>query len=158
MKIIRIDENFGRWNELLQLILSSFAYMNDRIDPPSSALGLTPQSLAEKAANEIGYLALEGEDLLGCMFLRPEPECLYIGKLAVAPEAQGRGVGRQLLQIAESVAKERGLPAMRLDTRIELTENHAVFAGWGFARTAEKSHPGFDRVTYIEMRKALPAG
>ncbi|NLS01788.1 GNAT family N-acetyltransferase [Rhizobium sp. P32RR-XVIII] len=158
MKIIRIDASFSRWGELLQLILSSFAYMNDRIDPPSSALGLTPQSLAEKAANEIGYLALEGEDLLGCMFLKQEPECLYIGKLAVAPEAQGGGVGRQLLQIAEGVAKERGLPALRLDTRIELTENHVVFAGWGFARTAEKSHPGFDRITYIEMRKALTAG
>ncbi len=72
MKIVRIDQTFARWNELLQLILSSFAYMNGRIDPPSSALSLTPQSLAEKAGNEIGYVALDGEDLLGCMFLRPE--------------------------------------------------------------------------------------
>ena len=157
MKIIRIDENFGRWNELLQLILLSFAYMNDRIDPPSSALGLTPQSLAGKAGNEIGYLALEGEDLLGCMFLRPEQECLYVGKLAVVPKAQGRGVGRQLLQVVEAVARERRLPVLRVDTRIELTANHAVFAAWGFAKTAEKSHPSFDRVTYIEMRKVLTA-
>ena len=36
MEIIRIDENFSRWTELLQTILVSFAYMNGRIDPPSS--------------------------------------------------------------------------------------------------------------------------
>jgi GNAT superfamily N-acetyltransferase len=157
MKIICIDESFGRWEALLDLILTSFAYMNDRIDPPSSALKLTPEALAEKARAELGYVALDGEDLLGCMFLRPERECLYLGKLAIAPEAQGRGIGRQLLQIAEGVARERGLSALRLDTRIELTENHAVFAAWGFAKAAEKSHRGFDRATYIEMRKALTA-
>ena len=33
--------------------------------------------------------------------------------------------------------------------------SHATFAAWGFERTAEKSHPGFTRVTFIEMRKAL---
>ncbi|APO72992.1 GCN5-related N-acetyltransferase protein [Rhizobium etli 8C-3] len=155
MKIVRIDGNFHRWSELLQLILSSFAHMNGRINPPSSALSLTSQSLAEKTVREIGYVALEDEDLLGCMFLRPEPGCLYLGKLAVAPEAQGRGVGKLLLQVAEVAAKERLLSALRLETRIELTENHSVFAAWGFAKTAEKSHPGFDRITYIEMRKVL---
>ncbi|TCU26902.1 acetyltransferase (GNAT) family protein [Rhizobium azibense] len=155
MKIVRIDGNFHRWSELLQLILSSFAHMNGRINPPSSALSLTSQSLAEKTVREIGYVALEDEDLLGCMFLRPEPGCLYLGKLAVAPEAQGRGVGKFLLQVAEVAAKERLLSALRLETRIELTENHSVFAAWGFAKTAEKSHPGFDRITYIEMRKVL---
>ncbi|TCU18440.1 GNAT family N-acetyltransferase [Rhizobium sullae] len=155
MKIARIDESFSRWNELLQLILSSFAYMNGRINPPSSAVSLTLQSLAEKATTEIGYVALEDEDLLGCMFLRPEPECLYLGKLAVAPKAQGKSVGRKLLQLAEAIARERSLPTLRLDTRIELTDNHTVFAAWGFVKTAEKSHPGFDRVTYIEMRKVL---
>ncbi|TCU38848.1 GNAT family N-acetyltransferase [Rhizobium azibense] len=155
MKIVRIDGNFHRWSELLQLILSSFAHMNGRINPPSSALSLTSQSLAEKTVREIGYVALEDEDLLGCMFLRPEPGCLYLGKLAVAPEAQGRGVGKLLLQVAEMAAKERLLSALRLETRIELTENHSVFAAWGFAKTAEKSHPGFDRITYIEMRKVL---
>ncbi|MBB4274937.1 GNAT family N-acetyltransferase [Rhizobium mongolense] len=155
MKVVRIDANFHRWNELLELILSAFGYMNGRINPPSSALSLTPQSLAEKTLNEIGYVVLEDEDLLGCMFLRPEPGCLYLGKLAVAPAAQGRGIGRLLLQVAEAAARERLLSALRLDTRIELTGNHSVFAAWGFAKTAEKSHPGFDRVTYIEMRKVL---
>jgi GNAT superfamily N-acetyltransferase len=153
--IIRLDQDFGRGAELLDLVLSSFAYMNGRIDPPSSGLSLTPEALQAKVAAEIGYVALDGDRLAGCMFLRPEEDSLYLGKLAIAPDYQGKGIGRQLFAIAEAVAKERGLKVIRLDTRIELTGNHAIFSGWGFARTADKSHPGYDRVTYIEMRKTL---
>ncbi|QRM45615.1 GNAT family N-acetyltransferase [Rhizobium sp. BG4] len=155
MDIVRLDEGFGRWSELVELILSSFAHMNGRIDPPSSALDLTPDALRAKAVAEIGYVALQDGAIAGCMFLRPESACLYLGKLAVAPELQGRGIGKQLLAVAEAVARERSLETIRLDTRIELTGNHAAFAAMGFVRTAEKSHPGFDRVTYVEMRKTL---
>jgi GNAT superfamily N-acetyltransferase len=157
MTIIRIDDSFGRWSELLELILAAFAYMDGRIDPPSSALGLTQEALKRKAQDEIGYAALDGEVLKGCMFLRPEVNSLYLGKLAIAPEAQRKGTGRALLQIAEAVAGGLRLGTIRLDTRIELIDNHAVFGAWGFVKTAEKSHPGFDRVTYIEMRKMIPA-
>jgi len=155
MTPFRIDESFARWNELHDLILASFAYMEGRIDPPSSAIRLTVESLAEKARAEIAY-AVENEGrLAGCIFLRPEADCLYVGKLAVLPSAQGKGIGRRLLDIAEKAACDLGLPALRLETRIELVGNHSTFAAWGFAKTAEKSHPGFTRVTFIEMRKAL---
>ncbi|WP_431320950.1 GNAT family N-acetyltransferase [Rhizobium sp. YTU87027] len=157
MNIVRIDEDFQRWEELLALILSSFAYMNDRIDPPSSALKLTPVTLADKASSEIAHAAMEGGILCGCVFLRPEEGCLYVGKLAIAPDAQGRGIGRKLLAIAEQVARDRALPSLRLETRIELVENHDVFMRWGFEKTAENAHPGFTRTTSIEMRKPVLA-
>ncbi|NTG50193.1 GNAT family N-acetyltransferase [Agrobacterium rhizogenes] len=150
-----LDDSFERWDELLALILSSFAYMNGRIDPPSSALSLTPQSLKEKSGTEIGYIALDSNRLAGCIFCRPEAESLYIGKLAILPSEQGKGIGRQLLTLAETTALERGLNALRLETRIELTDNHATFARWGFRKTAENRHAGFDRTTSIEMRKTL---
>jgi N-acetylglutamate synthase-like GNAT family acetyltransferase len=157
MKIVRLDGSFARWEELLALILSSFAYMDGRVDPPSSALNLTVEALARKAEIEIAYVALDGETLLGCVFLRPEAECLYIGKLAVSPDAQGRGVGGQLLATAEQVARSLGLLSLRLETRIELIENHAVFSRWGFSKTAENAHSGFARTTSVEMRKSLKA-
>jgi GNAT superfamily N-acetyltransferase len=153
--IVRIDTRFGRWDELMALILSSFAYMDSVIDPPSSAHRLTLASLAQKTVDEIAFVAVEEEKLVGCMFLRPEPDCLYVGKLAVAPGQQGKGIGRQLLTIAEKVAGERQLSVLRLETRIELTGNHDTFGRWGFRKTAEKSHAGFDRVTFVEMQKAL---
>ncbi|NDK48664.1 GNAT family N-acetyltransferase [Rhizobium laguerreae] len=155
MRVVPLDQTFTRWDELLALIVASFASMNGRIDPPSSALKLTAESLAEKSRAEIGHVAIDGEKLAGCLFLRPEADCLYVGKLAVLPEAQGKGLGRRLLAIAEETAAALGLPALRLETRIELTDNRAVFAAGGFSRTAEKAHPGFARTTFVEMRKVL---
>lgn len=151
-----IPEDFSDWAGLLTLIRTAFAYMDDVIDPPSSAHRLTPASLAEKAQAEICHLAIEDGRTVGCLFLKPEaPDCLYVGKLAVLPHLQGKGVGRRLLQAAEEEARRRSLSRLRLETRIELVQNHATFAAWGFARTAEKSHPGFDRITFIEMQKPL---
>lgn len=150
-----IDTAFERWDDLLDLILQSFAYMDPIIDPPSSAKRLTVPLLKDKAAQEMGIVVTEGDKPLGCMFCKPEAHCLYLGKLAVHPSAQGRGIGRWLLQAAEEQAKRLGLHELRLETRIELTGNHNRFAGWGFVRTAEKSHPGFERITFVEMRKRL---
>ncbi|WP_349436620.1 GNAT family N-acetyltransferase [Pararhizobium sp. A13] len=156
MKLVPIDQAFEDWDALLALIVASFAYMHPRIDPPSSALRLTLQSLKQKAETEKAYAAIENGRLVGCIFCKPEPpDCLYIGKLAVAPDAQGRGIGRLMLRAAEAHAATCGLPCLRLETRIELEENHRVFARWGFVRTAEASHPGFTRATFIEMRKPL---
>jgi predicted N-acetyltransferase YhbS len=155
MDIVRIDEGFGRWDELLALILSSFAYMDAVIDPPSSAHRLTLASLSQKTKDEIALAAIDDGRLVGCVFLKPEADCLYVGKLAVAPGQQGKGLGRRLLELAEETAQAMRLPMLRLETRIELVGNHTTFGRWGFQKTAEKSHPGFDRVTFIEMRKAL---
>lgn len=153
--IKRIDESFHRYEELLALIMGSFAYMDSVIDPPSSAHRLTVDSLKEKARDEIGLIAEVDGRLLGCAFLRPEPDFLYVGKLAVSPEAQGSGIGSRFLTEAEAIARDLGKPALRLETRIELNGNHRRFGSWGFVRTAEKSHAGYDRITFIEMQKHL---
>ena len=153
--ISRIGESFHRYEELLALIMGSFAYMDRVIDPPSSAHRLTVDSLKDKARDEIGLIAeIEGR-LLGCAFLRPEPAFLYVGKLAVSPEAQGSGIGSRFLTEAEAIARDLGKPSLRLETRIELTGNQRRFGAWGFVRTAEKSHAGYDRITFIEMQKHL---
>jgi len=153
--ISRIDASFSRHEELLALILGSFAYMDGVIDPPSSAHRLTVASLEEKARDEIGLVAEADGRLLGCAFLRPEPDFLYVGKLAVSPEVQGAGIGSRFLAEAEAIARQLGKPALRLETRIELTGNHRRFGAWGFVRTADKSHVGYDRITFIEMQKRL---
>ncbi len=156
IEIAKIGEEFSRWQELLTLIMSSFAYMDGVIDPPSSAHRLTLENLAEKARAEIAVVALDGDEIVGCLFCRPEPPAsLYVGKLCVSPKAQGKGIGSMLLEQAEALAHELALPALRLETRIELIANHAKFAAWGFVKTAENAHAGYDRTTSIEMTKFL---
>lgn len=156
VEIARVDDSFERHDELLNVIISAFAYMEGVIDPPSSAARLTPQTLQEKSGSEMAYVAFEDERIVGCIFLRPEPpETLYVGKLAVLPAMQGKGVGASLLRLAEEVAHTEGLHILRLEVRVELNRNQSYFAASGFVKTAENRHPGFDRTTSFEMRKML---
>lgn len=151
----RIDERFERWEELLDLVLRSFAYMDGVIDPPSSAHRLTVPALKEKALREIGFVAVEGDRLLGCVFVNERIDDFYLGKLAVEPEAQGSGIGRKLLEIAEFQARKSGKPVMELQTRVELSANQDTFRHFGFTEVARTAHQGYDRPTSVTMRKAL---
>ena len=139
----------------MQLLHAAFAFQHDRIDPPSSLHKFDANSIAVKAKDEYLFLAFDDGELVGCIFARPQPGSVYVGKLAVWPERQGQGTGRRLMQAAEDLARRSGLAALELETRIELTENHMTFAALGFVKTAELAHEGYDRPTYIRMRKRL---
>lgn len=146
---------FDRWDDLLGLILRSFAPMDGVIDPPSSAHRLTSVSLAAKARDETAFLAMAGDKLAGCVFLADRGDHLYLGKLAIDPAYQSRGIGRRLVETAEDHARRLGRTAIELQARVELTGNHVVFARLGFRETARTAHPGYQRPTTITMRKEL---
>ena len=86
--------------------------MEGRIDPPSSARLLSTDSLRARAARERLYIL---PDLSACAFLAEQPDALYNGKLAVAPEAQRRGLGRAVIAEAEALARRPGLPRLRVE-------------------------------------------
>jgi GNAT superfamily N-acetyltransferase len=148
----RASPDFADWEAVRRLILEAFASMEGRIEPPSSALRLTPQSLAADASDGALLLAWSGSALAGCVFVRPKQDALYIGKLAVRPALHGSGIGRALVEAARAEARLIGLKSLELQTRIELVENHAVFARMGFIKTGETAHQGYQRSTSITMR------
>jgi GNAT superfamily N-acetyltransferase len=148
----RAPVDFADWEAVRTLIHDSFASMKGRIDPPSSAWRLTPQSLAADAAEGALLLARLGGTMVGCAFVRPKQDALYIGKLAVQPGLQRSGIGNALVAAAREEARALGLKALELQTRIELTENHAAFARMGFVKIAETVHRGYQRPTSITMR------
>jgi N-acetylglutamate synthase-like GNAT family acetyltransferase len=150
--IRRAPTDFADWESVRALILGAFAYMQGRIDPPSSALRMTAASIAADAAAGALLLAEMNGALVACAFVRPKGDALYIAKLAVRADTQSRGIGRALIAAARDEARARGLAALELQTRIELSENHAAFARMGFVKIAETAHPGFTRPTSITMR------
>lgn len=147
--------DFQDWDALHALILRAFDYMSGRIDPPSSALALTPESLKRKADAETIFLSHLDEQLVGCAFLAEKQDHFYLGKLAVEPSLQGRGIGRALMTAAERHALAADKPVIELQTRVELVENHRTFARLGFRETARTAHAGYDRPTSLTMRKVL---
>ncbi|MER8372217.1 GNAT family N-acetyltransferase [Mesorhizobium sp. M1406] len=155
VSIAQIPADFDRWNDVLALIMRAFASMDGVIDPPSSAHLLTADSLRDKARRETGFVALNGDRIVGCIFALERLAELYVGKLAIAPDCQGQGIGRRLMQAVEDLARSHGKVAIELQTRIELTGNHAAFARLGFYETERTAHEGYDRPTSITMRKVL---
>lgn len=153
--IDRISIGFNRWGEVLPLIMRAFAFMDGVIDPPSSAHLLTVDTLRDKAGRETGLVALDGSRIVGCVFALERADDFYVGKLAVDPDRQGQGIGRRLMRAVEQLALDHGKAALELQTRIELTSNHAAFARLGFHETERTAHDGYTRPTSITMRKAL---
>jgi len=146
---------FSDWPGLLALLRSAYAYMESRIDPPSSVLRLDVEQLERMAREHIAILAFDGPRLVGCAFAEVRSDCVYVGKLAVDAAARRRGVAREILRAADAVAREHARAFVELETRIELIENHETFAALGFARVAETAHAGFDRPTIVTLRRPL---
>jgi len=71
--------------------------------------------------SHVALIAAEGGERLGFLLLLdrlPEDVSLapqaYIAYMAVEPAQQRRGIGRALLNAAEEVARQRGLPAIAM--------------------------------------------
>ncbi|MDW4500096.1 GNAT family N-acetyltransferase [Sulfitobacter sp. D35] len=139
--------------DILSLLHDAFAYMDGRIDPPSSLQRLTLEDV--RAHCETGEVWSIGSPPKACMFLSPRPDALYLGKLAVAPEHQGKGLARQLVDCAEARCVDLGLQRLELKTRVELVANHLAFTRMGFVVTGRTAHPGYDRPTSLTFTKLV---
>lgn len=141
------------WSALLKLIQTEFAFMDGRIDPPSSMHRLTADDIARQASAEEVWTI--GSPPHACVFLTRKGDALYIGKLAVAADQRGKGLARRLVDLAADRAREKGLSILELQVRVELAENQKAFAKMGFVETGRTAHEGYDRPTSITMRKCL---
>jgi len=97
------------------------------------------------------YLAERDGALDGVLILEPRLDDLLIWSVATAPEAQGRGVGNQMLAFAESRARELGLPCVRLYTGQPLTFNIAWYTRHGYAHESTEDMGDRVRVNLIKQ-------
>ncbi len=71
------------------------------------------------------WLYLENDALLGCVNLSNKGDLLYLGMLSVSPDAQGKGIGKKFLELAETRAKEQrksGIEMTVISQRKELID------------------------------------
>jgi predicted GNAT family N-acyltransferase len=145
-------EKFSDWSGLHQLLGESFAYMDARIDPPSSLKKFDAEGLKQKAQEENLLVVHDGDELVACAFMKLQADKVYIGKVAVSLGQQGKGIGHRVIEMAREFTRQQGKKILELETRIELVENHKAFSAMGFVKTAETSHPGYDHATAITMQ------
>lgn len=82
----------------------------------------------------------------GFIILLDSPGALLLDNLAVAPEAQSLGLGRQLMDFAELQARRTSYTAIRLYTHVAMTENIALYTRRGYVETHRAEEHGLHRV------------
>ncbi len=108
---------------------------------------------AARVAAGQAHVAVDGAGaILGLLVLEDcKDGAVLLDNIAVAPAAQGTGVGRALMIFAEDEARRRGAPIVRLYTHEMMVENIALYTRVGFVETGRIEEKGLRRV-YMEKR------
>jgi N-acetylglutamate synthase-like GNAT family acetyltransferase len=76
---------------------------------------------------------------------------LWVENIAVRPELQGQGLGRQLLAHADALARAAGVSEIRLLTNGKMAANRRLYASVGFREDREEPF-GDGTVVYLSKR------
>jgi ribosomal protein S18 acetylase RimI-like enzyme len=141
---------------VLAVVHAGFAQYRGVLRPESSALAETADSVRRKMEAGGAIVAERpAGGMLGAVLFEPEGDALYLGRLAVLPEARGQGLAARLVGAVEAEARARGCAAVTLEVRLALEDNIRLFARLGYREVGREAHPGFTEPTSMTMRKSL---
>jgi GNAT superfamily N-acetyltransferase len=106
------------------------------------------EDYADLAAQGLAHVFEHEGAILGLAVLIDGDGYLLLDNIAVAPEAQGQGIGGRLITFVEAEARRRGFMELRLYTNEKMTENLTLYPKLGFEETHRARQAGFDRVFF----------
>jgi N-acetylglutamate synthase-like GNAT family acetyltransferase len=130
-----------------RLVQDAYAKYLPRIDVTPAPLSADYAALV--AAGQVWVAERDGA-LVGALVLEAHPDHLLVENVAVAPSAQGLGVGAALLALAEQEATRQGLAELRLYTHERMTENLAYYPRRGYVETHRTDDGTFHRVHFAK--------
>lgn len=120
-------------------------------------IGREPPSMLQDFAADIaaGRCWVTGEAPTGYVVAYAKDSDWLIENVAVAPEAQGVGLGRALMAFAESEGRVRGHARAVLYTNAAMTRNLTFYPALGYVEIWRRTEHGLDRV-YFSKRLEGP--
>lgn len=79
-------------------------------------------------------------EILGGLIMTFAADRAQIANIAVAPQAQGQGIGGRLMKFAESEAGKRGFSELHLVTHALLSENISLYRHLGWKQSGKESN------------------
>lgn len=99
------------------------------------------------------FIAEHEGEAVGCCSLMAMPDGGYeVGKMAVAADAQGLGLGRRLLEACEAHAVAAGAPRLYLETNSAQTHAIKLYRRFGFVDLPAKPTPYARCNVWMEKR------
>lgn len=146
----------GDEETIAQLLSEAFEPFRELYTPGGFAdTTATKERVRERFESAKIWLAYENGEAVGTVTAFPEEDRIYIRSMAVAPNAQGRGVGQALLETLEADARERGFRKLYLDTTFVLPGAQALYEKNGFIVTRETAPEEWHDMGGVEMEKAI---
>ncbi len=96
-------------------------------------------------------VALIDRAIVGVLVMAVTDEGFLLENVAVVPACQGQGIGRALLELAESTAAQQGFGSIHLYTQEQMSENLALYARIGYVEYDRRTEMGLARV-YMRKR------
>lgn len=119
-------------------------------------IGKRPGPMLEDFAETINtaqvHVVVSAGQIVGVAVLMVTDDGFYLDNVAVRPSAKGTGVGRTLLELAETEAKRHGYTSVCLATHELMHENRALYRRIGYEEYAHRVVKGYPRVF---LRKQL---
>jgi ribosomal protein S18 acetylase RimI-like enzyme len=115
--------------DLTELVRAAYAHYVPR-------LGGLPRPMTDDYAEVVRthrvIVAERGGQILGLVVLGVSDEGFFVDNVAVDPSHQGIGVGKALLEQAESAARKAGFDSIYLYTHERMVENLALYSRIGY--------------------------
>lgn len=112
----------------------------------------TAGQLGEAIAAGLVHKAVIGSRAVGKIRVRVDGDTAHVGRIAVAPDLQGKGVGTRLLAAAEEIAPP-GTRRMALFTGHKSAPNIRLYERVGYRETHRVEID--ERVTLVHLAKEL---
>jgi len=135
------------------IVREAYSIYIERIGKPPGPMLDDYRTLIADGA--VSVLEESGAAIAAILVLLPKPDHLLLDNIAVRPDRQGQGLGRQLIAFAEAEARRLGFTELRLYTHEKMTENIALYTRLGFVETGRGCEAGYDRV-FMTKRLGKP--
>jgi N-acetylglutamate synthase-like GNAT family acetyltransferase len=135
------------------------ALVDDAYEHWVERLGIVPRPMTDDYAEvirdrRVTVAEIDGT-IVGVLVLDVTDEGFVIDNVAVHPSVRGSGLGRTLLELAESEARRAGFDSIYLYTHEKASDNIALYSRIGYVEYDRRSEGDF---SIVLMRKRLGAG
>jgi ribosomal protein S18 acetylase RimI-like enzyme len=110
--------------------------------PPAPMLEDYAQVINERQVS----VAERNGAIVGVLVLTRNENDFRLDNVAVEPSYQGLGIGRTLLELAESEARRQGLGSISLYTHENMVENQSLYARIGYVEYDRLAENGYARI------------